>query len=146
VPLPKPVPGLVIRYSYLWWQQQVTGAEEGRKDRPCAIVAAVQVDGEGSINTLVLPITHSPPEKSETALEIPAVTKARLGLDAARLWILIDEWNEFVWPGPDLRRVSGDDNRSVAYGILPPAFFTELSGKFLRFRAENRAQRVERTE
>jgi hypothetical protein len=146
VPLPKPVPGLVIRYSYLWRQEQETGAEEGRKDRPCAIVAAVQVGSDGSINTLVLPITHSPPKMSETALEIPAATKSRLGLDAERSWILIDEWNEFVWPGPDLRRVPGADDRSVAYGVLPPAFFAELSRKFLMFRAGSHARRVLRTE
>lgn len=146
MPLPKPVPGLVIRYTYLWWQEQENGAEEGRKDRPCAIVAAVQVDSKGSVNTLVLPITHSHPEALETALEIPAVTKSRLGLDAERSWILIDEWNEFVWPGPDLRRVPGADDRSVAYGVLPPAFFAQLSRKFLKFRAENRARRVWRTE
>jgi hypothetical protein len=146
VPLPKPVPGLVIRYSYLWWREQESGTEEGRKDRPCAIVAAVLADSKGSINALVLPITHSPPENSETALEIPAATKSRLGLDAEKSWILIDEWNEFVWPGPDLRRVPGGEDRSVAYGVLPPAFFSELSKKFLRFRAENRARRVLRTE
>ena len=36
--LPKPVPGLVIRYSYLWHREYLEGREDGQKDRPCAIV------------------------------------------------------------------------------------------------------------
>jgi len=42
VPLPAPVPGLVIRYSYLWHSEHLAGREEGEKDRPCAIVAALR--------------------------------------------------------------------------------------------------------
>jgi hypothetical protein len=41
--LPSPKPGLVIGFSYLWATEYRQGAEEGRKDRPCAIVAARQV-------------------------------------------------------------------------------------------------------
>jgi sugar phosphate permease len=41
VALPEPIPGLVIRYSYLWHSEYVRGREEGQKDRPCAIVAAI---------------------------------------------------------------------------------------------------------
>ena len=36
--LPRPVPGLVVRYSYLWLDEHRRGREEGVKDRPCAIV------------------------------------------------------------------------------------------------------------
>ena len=47
--LPTPRPGLVIRYAYLWADEHRRGAEEGLKDRPCAIVAANQViEGERS--------------------------------------------------------------------------------------------------
>ena len=38
--LPVPLPGLVIRYSFLWSREARAGATEGRKDRPCAIVVA----------------------------------------------------------------------------------------------------------
>ena len=38
--MPLPVPGLVIRYSYLWHSEHLAGREEGTKDRPCAIIAA----------------------------------------------------------------------------------------------------------
>ena len=37
--LPKPVAGLIIRYSYLWYREHLEGRDEGQKDRPCAIVA-----------------------------------------------------------------------------------------------------------
>ncbi len=43
MPLPEPRPGLVISYSYLWRDQNEAGETEGRKDRPCAIIAAVEV-------------------------------------------------------------------------------------------------------
>ena len=45
--LPEPVPGLVIRYSYLWYTEHRTGREEGQKDRPCAIIAALRTSPEG---------------------------------------------------------------------------------------------------
>ena len=39
--LPIPLPGLVIRYSYLWADDAATGHEDGVKDRPSVIVMAV---------------------------------------------------------------------------------------------------------
>ena len=56
--LPTPRPGLVIGYSYLWAREHGQGAEEGNKDRPCAIVAARQVV-EGREVVTVLPITQT---------------------------------------------------------------------------------------
>ena len=41
VEIPDREPGLVIRYAYLWRSEHMRGLEEGRKDRPCAIVLAV---------------------------------------------------------------------------------------------------------
>ena len=56
-------------------------------------------------------------------IEIPAVVKARLGLDGERSWIVVDEANVFAWPGPDLRMLPGQGAESSAYGFLPPGFF-----------------------
>lgn len=39
--LPRPQPGLVIRYAYLWKREYDQGRDEGSKDRPCAIVMTV---------------------------------------------------------------------------------------------------------
>ena len=55
--LPEPIPGLIIRYSYLWHREHLEGRDEGQKDRPCAIVAALRTDENGDIRVLVLPIT-----------------------------------------------------------------------------------------
>jgi hypothetical protein len=41
--LPQPEVGLVISYSYLWKEEEERGQIEGRKDRPCAIMLAVNV-------------------------------------------------------------------------------------------------------
>lgn len=79
-------------------------------------------------------------------IEIPAVVKKRLGLDIERSWIVLSETNEFVWPGPDLRRVVDRDDSSVAYGFLPPRFFAEIRRRFLAFARARRSARVRRTE
>jgi hypothetical protein len=82
VPLPEPVHGLVIRYSYLWADEHERGQEEGVKDRPCAIVV---MDKEGEKLVTVLPVTHTPPSDPALAVELPPPTKRRLGLDEPRL-------------------------------------------------------------
>jgi hypothetical protein len=56
---------------------------------------------------LVLPITHTPPDHPALAVEFPAKVKDRLQLDDARSWVVLFECNEFVWPGPDPRRLPG---------------------------------------
>jgi hypothetical protein len=129
---PKPEPGLVIRYSYLWRREADAGREEGVKDRPCAIILATEiVDGETVV--YVLPITHAAPLAADDAIELPQATKMRLGLDYDRSWIVISEGNSFVWPGPDLRPVPGG---TAAYGLLPRAVFNTVRTRFLdRIRA-----------
>ena len=128
--LPRPIPGLVLRYSYLWHRDHAHGRSEGRKDRPCAIVAALRLGEVGRTRAIVLSITHSRPEDTMTAVELPARVKERLGLDDAPSWVILSEWNDFVWPGPDLRRVPGRDDGSVAYGVLPPALFAVIRDRF----------------
>jgi hypothetical protein len=145
VSFPEPYAGLVIRYAYLWKREFDTGRDEGTKDRPCAIVMAV-IDESGDKEVLVLPITHSPPANPTDAIEIPTVIKNRLGLDSERSWILITEANEFIWPGPDLRPIPGRDASTIAYGPLPPRFFTYVRDKFLERDRREKSQRVKRSE
>ena len=128
--LPNPEPGLVIRYSYLWLREHREGREEGTKDRPCAIILTAR-DHDGETKVLVVPVTHSPPENPDAALELPPIVKRHLGLDTERSWIVISESNLFDWPGPDLRRAGGRDDSSIAYGFLPPRLFAELPRCFL---------------
>ena len=143
--LPKPFPGLVVRYSYLWSHEYVEGRDEGTKDRPCAIVAAILAKSTREIRVLVLPVTHRVPSDNRTAVEIPARVKERLRLDAARSWVVISEWNEFTWPGPDLRKAPGGDTSTIAYGVLPPRLFAEIRTKLTALLRSNEVKRVPRT-
>lgn len=143
--LPTPTAGLVIRYSYLWHREHLEGREEGQKDRPCAIIAAIRVDENGDTRVLVLPITHIAPDQPSLAVEIPAMTKNRLQLDGARSWVILSEWNGFVWPGPDLRRLPGATDATVAYGIIPPGLFATIRDRFLAIVEKGKARRVPRS-
>lgn len=139
---PNPFPGLVIRYAYLWRAEFLAGHEEGRKDRPCAIVASIR-DEDGKTRVLVLPVTHTPPARADVAVEIPAKVKARLGLDGERSWVVLSEWNEFTWPGPDLRPTASNE---IAYGVMPPGLFNSIREKFMALVNAGGARRVRRTE
>ena len=143
--LPEPVPGLVIRYSYLWLEEHRAGREEGVKDRPCAIILVTE-DGEGEKLVTVLPVTHTPPSDPRLAMEIPATTKSRLGLDGERSWVVLTEANRFLWPGPDLRPAITGDMASAAYGLLPRAFFQQLRDRFISILRMGSAIAVTRSE
>lgn len=143
--LPDPIPGLVIRYSYLWNVEHLSGREDGRKDRPCAVVAALRNTPTGTI-VIVLPITHSPPLHGTFAVELSPNTKARLGLDGHRSWVILSEANRFRWPGPDLRPAINGDLSTVAYGELPASVFLRIRDAFLKAHADRRAALVRRSE
>lgn len=132
MPIPNPEPGLVISYSYLWHGEYETGQEEGRKDRPSVIVLAVERKTDEATVVTVLPITHSAPSDSKTAVEIPLPVKRHLGLDDRRSWIVVTEGNEFTWPGYDLRRIPKTDR--YEYGFLPPRLFNQVIKAFLKVR------------
>ena len=144
--LPEPQPGLVIRYSYLWRREASKGLEEGRKDRPCVIIAAVERDASGKITVVVLPITHSEPIAGDVVIEIPQPVKLRLQLDEAKSWILLSEGNAFIWPGPDLRPQAGHPLETVAYGFLPPRMFGIIRSRFVELQDAGGVHTVQRTE
>lgn len=139
MPFPEPANGLVVRYSYLWREEHLKGQEEGVKDRPCAIILVVANEENGDRTVTVLPITHTPPRQSGDAIEIPAATKRRLGLDDEKSWVVLNEANRFIWPGPDLRPLRQGDPESVAHGLLPESLFEQIRTAFL---AKVRARKV----
>lgn len=144
MPVPDPVPGLVIRYAYLWRSEADAGREEGRKDRPCAIVLATRRDG-GKITVVVAPITHTPPRDRRLAIEIPAATKARLRLDDEPSWVVVDDLNYFVWPGPDIRPIDPTrPSAGFAYGLLPASMTSAIQEKVRTLMREGRARAVGR--
>jgi hypothetical protein len=87
--------GRLLSYSYRWADEHRRGAEEGVKNRPC-LVSAKRRDGQSHRRRRGAS-SHSPPADQEAAVELPAVTKARLGLDAQRAsWIICNETNVFA--------------------------------------------------
>ncbi len=130
--LPEPECGLIISYSYLWRHEYKSGKVEGAKNRPSAIILVVKGEDD-SQKVTVAPITHTPPYNSDVALEIPPKVKQHLGLDGERSWIILDDFNEFIWPGYDLRPIVGG-SREYAYGFLPPALFKQIVSKIIELR------------
>ena len=123
----EPKVGYVLRYAYLWHDEFIRAQEESTKDRPCVlIVAASRPDAEGRTSVRVVPITHREPIDPAAAVEIPALTRHRLGLDSEKAWVILTEGNSFVWPGPDVRAVPGRRPKSIYYGPLPPKLFRKI--------------------
>ncbi len=119
---PRPEPGLVISYAYLWRREHDRGREEGRKDRPCVVVLAPEKAMGDAVRVTVAAITHTPPSLDSAAVEIPARVKLHLGLDYERSWIILDEVNQFDWPGFDLLPAPGRGGE-FAYGFIPPKLY-----------------------
>ena len=139
MPLPDPELGLVVSYSYLWYHERNKGRDEGTKTRPCVIVLAAEHQAGGAVLVRVVPVTHSPPRAPDMAMEIPLAVKRHLGLDAARSWVVLDEVNEFTWPGFDLRPIPPSHD-CFSYGFLPPRLFDRLLEMLTRVWATGRGR------
>jgi hypothetical protein len=133
MPLPSPEPGLVLSYEFLWSHEHAAGEEYGEKRRPCAIILVATIQS-GQTSVTVAPITHREPEAGR-GIEIPPKVKAHLGFDTDRSWIIIDELNEFVWPGLDLYPIPGGRRDQFDYGFLPPALFQQVKEAILKLDA-----------
>jgi hypothetical protein len=140
VTYPVPLPGLVIRYSLLWSREARTGATEGRKDRPCAIVVAMRRDEHGDTRVAVVPITHTAPDNPAASVALPASVMTALRLDAEPAWARLDEVNVFAWPGYDLRPIAGTDR--VDYGPLPQPLFERRRHGVIALDRARRRRRV----
>jgi hypothetical protein len=130
-------------YAYLWSDEQRAGRVEGRKDRPCVVVLATE-DADRDTIVTVVPMTHTPPAPSEQAVPVPQATKRRLGLDSEGSWLIVDEVNRFVWPGPDLRPISRRTPDRFAYGVLPPRLFRQVRDNVRACAARRRLRVVHR--
>jgi hypothetical protein len=143
LPIPHPEPGLVIPYAYLWRHEHRKGLEEGLKNRPCVIVLTVRSEKSGTTRVTVAAITHTPPAKDGEAIELPPRVKQALGLDDERSWVVLDEVNQFTWPGYDLRPVPGTKDR-FAYGFIPPRLYDAIIGRILELAAARRVAEIAR--
>ena len=139
MPLPEPRPGLVIRYDYLWTREAAAGRVQG-KERPACLVAAT----DSSISprfVVILPITHTRPNKNTVGIEIPPKVRAALGLDDTKSWVIVSEHNVDEWPNGGLSPLPGKPGM-FAYGFLPPALFAAIKARFLVLAREKRSDRV----
>lgn len=137
-----PEPADVISYSYLWAREAETGEESGRKDRPAVVVVA-RIERQVGALILVAPITHTAPENAAEAIEIPPNVKKQLGLDRDRSWIMLNELNRFIWPGPDIRPVLGGP---PFYDALPDWLFERVRQGILDHNAAGKLKVTKRTE
>ena len=142
--IPEPKPGLVIRYAFLWSSEEDHGSVEATKDRPCAIVVAAY-NQAGAIQTIVAPVTHSPPawDSKAASLEIPAAICKSLGFDDGRHWLRLEELNRFMWPGYDLRPRPDDPNR-WDYGMLPKDLFEKMRVRIVELDRERKNRIMKR--
>ena len=123
IPETPPVAGTVLRYNYLWRREADEGRDEGRKDRPVALLLS-RAPGTGEC--VVVPITRRAPADATTAMALPPAEKVRLGLDDERSWIVLNEFNAFFWPGPDVRPVPNRHPSTIVYGSLSRGLYTRV--------------------
>jgi len=110
---------LVVRYDFLWKEEQRTGIEDG-KDRPCAIVLTSAERANGSRDVLLCAIMHVPPGRDETAVRIPPAVAEHLGLDHKQSWIKTDQVNRLVWEkGRIPHGISQARTGEWSFGMIP---------------------------
>jgi hypothetical protein len=127
--LPKPEPGLVFRYDYLWSREAKRGQITG-KDRPACV--AIMTDAEaGPQIVVILPITHSKPSGDSAGIEIPESVRRQLGLDDSPCWVIVSEHNTDEWPNSGISPLPGSKT-VFAYGFLPPRLFGRVRSEFLK--------------
>jgi hypothetical protein len=141
VPLPEPKPGLVIRYDYLWSRAAAAGRDQG-KERPACLVAATDPITSPRF-VVILPITHTRPDKNAVGVEIPARIREALGLDDAPSWVIVSEHNVDEWPNGGLAPLPGRPG-VFSYGFIPPGLFAQVKARFLELYEKGRAGGVRR--
>ncbi|HEY4344542.1 MAG TPA: plasmid maintenance toxin (PemK-like) [Parvibaculum sp.] len=141
-----PQPGDIIRYAYLWANENRRGKSEGRKDRPALVLALSLRNASGTTELVVLAVTHTPPSDPADAVAFPDRLKRAIGLDGEPSWIVTTEANSFIWPGPDLRPIPDRRPATVIYGRVPPGFLQTIAKSFLANRDRQRAQLVPRND
>ena len=141
MPLPEPRPGLVIRYDYLWSRESAAGRDQG-KERPACLVAATDPTTSPRF-VVILPITHTRPDKDTVGVEIPARVREALGLDDAPSWVIVSEHNVDEWPNGGLAPLPGRPG-VFRYGFTPPGLFAQVKARFLELYEKGRAGGVRR--
>lgn len=117
------------------------GREQG-KERPACLVAALDSPALPRF-VVILPITHTPPDKDTVGVEIPAKVRHAIGLDDVPSWVLVSEHNVDEWPNGGLAPVPGRPG-VFSYGFIPPGLFAQVKAKFLELSGQGRSGSVRR--
>ena len=146
----RPVVGLTICYSYLWYKElRASQRVEGLKYRPCVIVLSYEsIKGlPGRFVADVAPVSHGR-QDDDGAVEIPVAVKRRMGLDSEHSWIITTEINRFIWPGPDLHPARHSDSPNETYwhwGVLAADIFQSAKAQIVARRLDRSLLVVPRT-
>jgi len=89
--------GDVVVYPYRWLgEAQRDRSEDGAKERPCALIAALTLK-DGSTVAFLCAISSKPPASDQVAIEAPALERKRAGLDRyPQAWVYVSELNRDV--------------------------------------------------
>jgi hypothetical protein len=104
-------------------------------------VVAYRRKTDDAVIVTVVPITHQPPRDGDAVVPIPLAVKQHLGLDDEPSWAVVDEVNEFAWPGYDLE--PNADGR-IAFGFIPPRLHARIRGAVLQLARSVRLKRTPR--
>ncbi len=107
------------------------------------MVVVARIEEAARTLVLVAPVTHTAPEKTADAVEIPRNVKKQLGLDQDRSWIVVTELNRFIWPGPDIRPMP--ETGTPFYDALPDWLFERVRNGLLQHSAQGRLKVTKRT-
>ncbi|MEN9856363.1 MAG: hypothetical protein RLZZ157_1489 [Pseudomonadota bacterium] len=138
---PAPKVGQIVKFDYLWRDEQMQGRTEGAKERPCAVVVALRLDENGDTSVLLAPITHAQPKPAQINLELPDRTRSLTGLDGARSWLVLSEVNLVKWSDAGL--VPARKGQWL-YGTLPRGMAMKAIALVKEGLLKRRAQIVDR--
>ena len=139
----EPQVGQIVDRHFLWAGEEAAGQVEGRKPRPCVIIA-VELRRDAAPRVTVLPITSQPPRAGATTVAIPDDVKARIGLNRARpAWVVVDDANMFFWPGFDLVPQRGG---GFVRAVVTRGFFARIRDAVLAVHSRGRPRIIRRDE
>lgn len=127
----------MFRYDYLWTREAAAGYEQGKERPACLVVASDPLTLPRFV--VILPITYSPPSGSDVAVEMPVKFKTAIGLDDARSWIVVSDFNVDRWPNAGLAPVPGHE-MAFSYGFIPPGLFKQVKDAFVATHEAKRAR------
>lgn len=109
------------------------------------VILATRQRSQG-LEILVAPVTTQPPRPGTAAVEMPSRVRAHLGLGDGRSWIVADELNSFIWPGPDIRPIRAAGDLSPFLGKIPAKLYEQVRSQLAEVATAKRLKLTKRTE